>query len=130
MKILLISAAFAACLSASAQLDTVTMGWDPSPETPVPVREYSLYFSQSTNVWTHVKPAGLNTQATVQLDAVGRWYFVAVATGTNGINSAPSNMVSYDVSEAPSPSSGLKVLSAVVTRVSTIVTSTNLITVP
>ncbi len=127
---LILTVFIAMAFQAFAQLDTVTMGWEPSPTTPVPAREYSLYFSQSTNVWTHVKPAGLNTQATVQLDAVGRWYFVAVATGTNGINSVPSNMVSYDVSEAPAPSTGLKVLSSVVTRVSTIVTSTNLITVP
>lgn len=114
--------------SAFAQLDTVTFGWEPSPSPDV--AGYSLYFSKSTNVWTHVKPAGLNTQATVQLDAVGKWYFVAVATGTNGMQSLPSNMVSYDVSESPAAPSGLKVLSAVVTRITTIVTAPNLITAP
>ena len=129
MKILLTAFLTLAC-SAFAQLDTVTFGWEPSNPVTVPVREYNLYFSKSTNVWTHVKPAGLNTQATVQLDSVGRWYFVAVATGTNGMNSLPSNMVAYDVSESTSSPNGLKVISAVVTRIETIVKAPNLITVP
>jgi len=113
----------------SAQSDTVSFGWDPSPTPVAQLREYNLYFTKDTNLWTHVKPVGLNTQATVQLDTIGRWYFVAVAVGTNGIISPPSNMVIYDVTEPPLAASKLKLLSAIVTRVSTITISTNIITV-
>lgn len=125
---LTIAALLAFACSAFAQLDTVTLAWNPSPSPGI--REYSLYFSQSTNEWTHVKNTGLELQATVGLATLGRWYFVAVATDTNGVTSDPSNMVSYDVLPGPTGPSGMRIMSAVVTRVSTVVTSPNLITVP
>lgn len=115
--------------AASAQLDTVTFGWSPSA-TPG-ISENRLYFSKSTNEWTHVKVLGpLATNATVNLTESGRWYFIATVRSPEGLESLPSNVVAYDVSAAPTASSGLKVLSAIVTRVSTVVTSTNLVTVP
>lgn len=126
----MILAAALVALSVSAQtaLDTVTFAWNPSPSPGI--QKYRLYFSQSTNEWTHVKDAGLNLQATVGLPALGKWYFVATATDTNNLESVPSNMVSYDVLSGPAAPGGMRILSAIVTRVSTIVTSTNLITVP
>ncbi len=130
MKLKLILAAALAALNVSAQsaLDTVTLAWNPSPSPGI--QKYRLFFSQSTNEWTHVKDAGLNLQATVGLPALGRWFFIATAMDTNNLESVPSNMVSYDVLSGPAGPAGMRILSAIVTRVSTVVTSPNLIEVP
>lgn len=109
-------------------LDTVTMAWAPSPTSGI--KEYRLYFGKDTNVWSHMTSAGLNMQATVELPSIGRWYFIATATDTNGLQSLPSNIVVYDVSDAPSPPDGMQLLSSIITRSSTITTTTNLIVVP
>lgn len=109
-------------------LDTVTLAWAPSPSSGI--KEYRLYFGKDTNAWSHMTSAGLNTQATVELPSLGRWYFIATATDTNGLQSVPSNIVVYDVSDVPSPPDGMRLLSSIITRSSTIVTTTNLIIVP
>lgn len=129
MKTTLLSILFVPLIAfGQSALDTVTFAWNPSPSAGI--KKYYLYFSQSTNEWTHVKDAGLETQATVGLPALGKWYFIATAMNTNGIESVPSNIVSYDVLPGPAGPSGMRILSAVVTRVSTVVTAPNLITAP
>lgn len=132
IRILLLAVVVALCVSSAfgqtSNVDTVTFKWDPSPSPDV--ASYRLYFSKSTNLWTHVKEAGLSTQVTVGITEPGRWFFIATARTPAGLESLPSNMVVYDAPVAPLPADGLRVLSAIVTRISTIVTSTNLITVP
>jgi len=125
--LLCVAAVSFSALAQSTNVDTVTFEWNASA---VPVSKYRLYFSRSTNEWTHVKDAGQQTRATVELVDFGRWYFTVTATDSNGLQSVPSDVVSYEVGSGPDPVSGLRVLSAVVTRVSTVVTSTNLVTVP
>ncbi len=117
-------------LNATAQtvLDTITFAWNAS--TSPGIKKYFLYFSQSTNEWTHVKDAGLELQATVGLPALGKWYFIATALNTNGIESLPSNMLSFDVLPEPNGPSGLKILSVVSTRIETVVKAPNIITAP
>lgn len=115
--------------AATNNVDTVTLGWDPSPESDV--AGYQLYFGQSSNVWTHVKNVPVSvTQATVDLPTPGTWFFMVTATNQAGLSSLPSNLVSYTTPTGPLAAKGLKILSAVVTRISTITTATNLITVP
>lgn len=123
-----------AALSASAQnaLDTVTLAWNPSPSPAI--AKYKLYFSQSTNAWTHVKDAGLSLQTTVGLPAFGKWYFIATAVATNviadGLESLPSNMIEIDVVPGPDAPSALRILSVVSTRIETVVKAPNITTVP
>lgn len=122
----------ALCVSSAfgqtANVDTVTFAWNPSPSPAI--QRYSLYFSQSTNAWTHVKNAGSELQATVGLPTLGRWYFIATATDTNGLESVPSNMVYYDVLPGPAGPAGMRILSAIVTRISTIVKAPTMIEAP
>lgn len=107
---------------------TATFGWNPSPSTGV--SEYRLYFSKNPNEWTHVKPVGLSTNATVQLPDFGKWYFIVTARSTNGLESLPSNMVAHDIDKAPEPGSGLRIISSTVTQFGTFFVSTNLIFSP
>lgn len=113
---------------AQTPLDTITLGWNPSSSPEV--NGYSLYFSQSTNQWTHVKKTGLTLQATVGLPTLGRWFFIATASDTNGLESLPSNMFTYEVKAGPQKPDGLRILSSIITRVETIVKSTNIIVIP
>ena len=115
--------------AATNNVDTVTLGWNPNTEPDL--AGYQLYFGQSSNVWTHTKivPVG-TTQAAVPIPTPGTWFFIATAKNTAGIESLPSNMVSYTTPTGPGAATGLRILSAVVTRISTITTATNLITVP
>lgn len=115
--------------AATNDIDTVTLGWDPNTESNL--GGYKLYYSQSTNLWSHLKPvAAPSTQTTVQLTGQGTWYFVLTATNTAGIESLPSNIVVYSTPASPLQPSRLRILSAISTRVSSITTTTNLILVP
>ena len=118
----------AQCASAQSALDTITLAWDPSPTAGV--QKYSLYFSQSTNLWTHVKETGLTLQATVGLPMLGKWFFIATATDTNGLESLPSNMLTYEVKADPQKPDGLKILSVVSTRIEIVVKAPNIIVIP
>lgn len=112
----------------SADKDTVTLGWEASTGNP---SGYILYFSQQWTNWTHRKLVDVNIrQASVELTKAGTWYFLVTSTNASGMESGPSNLLAYDMATAPSTNSGLRVISAVVTRVSTIVTATNIVTVP
>jgi len=126
--LLIVAAVSFSTLAQSTNVDTVTLAWNPSPSPGV--TGHRLYFSRSTNEWTHVKILGIATQTTVALTEPGRWYFVVTARSAEGLESIPSNMVAYDVAESPDASEGLRILSAIVTRVSTVFTSTNIVTVP
>lgn len=110
--------------------DAITFTWSPNTETDLV--GYKLYFGQNSNIWTHVKlvPVSSAPKATVELTAPGPWYFIVTATNLAGLESLPSNMVIYTPPNGPAPAAGFKLLSAVVTRISTVTTATNLITVP
>ncbi len=112
----------------TTNFNTVTLGWNANTETNL--AGYRLYFSQSTSVWTHVKNSGLVTQTTVSLPSPGIWRFVVTATDVSGLESDPSNMVTYTNPAGPAAPSLLRVLSATITRVSTVTTATNIILVP
>jgi len=114
--------------SAQSVLDTITLAWNPSPTAGI--QKYSLYFSQSTNAWTHVKETGLTLQATVGLPTLGRWFFIATATDTNGLESLPSNILTYEVKADPQKPDGLKILSVVSTRIETVIKAPNIVVIP
>lgn len=123
-----ILAAPAATAQASNRLDSVTLAWNPNEESDLV--GYRLYFSQNTNAWSHVQPVGLVTTTTVVLPAMGTWFFTLTATNTAGLESPPSPMVQYTTPTAPGKPAVLRLVSAVVSRVSSITTTTNLVYVP
>lgn len=104
------------------------LAWEAVPD----VAEYRLYFSQNTNNWTHVKvvPATGPTEAVVDLPTVGQWWFIATARNADGIESLPSNMVTVTIQDGRPIAPTLRSVATIVTRVSTVTTSTNLIFVP
>lgn len=116
----------------TANKDTVTVSWDPPAQGDPPVAGYVVYFSQSWTNWTHRKFVALSPspKATVDLTALGSWYFIVSATNAAGLESGPSNLLAYEVQTPPATNRTLRLLSAIVTRTSTITTSTNIITVP
>lgn len=131
IRILLLTVVALCATSAFSQtvnVDTVTFAWNPSTATNI--TNYRLYFGKSTNVWTHFKDAGNALQTTVGITEFGRWFFIATARDTEGLESLPSNMVTYDVKNAPGSSSGLRILSAIVTRIETIIKAPVMIEVP
>lgn len=108
----------------------VTLVWNPNTEPDL--AGYRIYFGTSSNVWTHVKAveASPNPQVTLELPEDGTWYFVATARNTAGLESEPSNVVTWPVPVAPTAPEGFRIGSFVVSRTSTVTTSTNLIFVP
>lgn len=88
----------ALCSSARAQYD-VTLAWDPSPDPTV--AGYRLYYGVASGTYTNVIDAGNRTSATASNLVFGvTYYFAVTAYDASGVESLPSNEVSY---EAPSP---------------------------
>jgi hypothetical protein len=131
---ILITIAFACLIgspsmrAADATFNSVTLGWSANAEPDL--AGYRLYFSQSTNEWTHVKPVGLVTEATVELPTPGEWFFILTAKNQADLESLPSNLVRYVTPTGPSRNGTMRILAATATQVSTVTTSTNLILVP
>ena len=72
----------------------VVLAWDPSPDTNV-VGYAVMYGTNSGSYQTRVD-AGKQTNATIQLPANGAtFFFVAIAYTVDGVESLPSNEVSY-----------------------------------
>lgn len=115
-------------IAADATFNAVTLAWQPNAETDL--AGYRLYFSKSTNEWTHVKAVDLVTQATVELPSAGIWFFILTAKNQAGLESLPSNVATYTTPTGPGKPGNLRIASAVATQVSTVTTSTNLILVP
>lgn len=119
----LVALAAALLLSLVCHASALHLAWDPSPSSGVRYRLYA-----HTNTF-----AGLNlTNATVRLDAgtnrtatvsnilAGtRWFFVATAYDTNGLESIPSQELSAVVPEPPAR------LSTVVLQFNATVSGTN-----
>jgi hypothetical protein len=106
---------------------TMTIAWDKSTEPDVV--GYSLYFSQDATEWTHVKHVDAN-EATVKLTDPGTWFFVVTARDKDGLQSLPSDVLTYTTPTGPAKPGSLRIVSAVATQVSTVTTSTNLILSP
>jgi len=114
--------------AADANFNSVTLAWNANTETDL--AGYRLFFSKDPAAWTHVKPLGLVTTATIELPASGTWFFIVTAKNTAGLESLPSNMVEYTTPTAPSKPGLFRIVSAVATQISTVTTSTNIIIVP
>ena len=114
--------------AADTNFNSVTLAWNANTETDL--AGYRLFFSKDPAAWTHVKPLGLVTTATIELPEPGTWFFVLTAKNTAGLESLPSNMVEYTTPTAPLKPGLFRIVSAVATQISTVTTSTNIIIVP
>lgn len=81
-------------------LGSVTLAWNPSQGD---VAGYTVYYGTASQTYTHKLPAGTNTTATVSgLRQGTSYFFVVTAYNPLGLESHPSNEVSY---QAPSSAS-------------------------
>ena len=97
-------------LISHARAASVTLQWDPSPDTEL-VGGYRVYYAAagSTNVSTI--NVGLSTMANVPTLISGSTYtFFIVAVATNGIISDPSNVVTYTPVETFPPTFALTLI--------------------
>src|SRR5258706_15298527 len=75
---------------------SVTLAWDPSPDTNV--ISYNVYYGPGTGNYTNLLSLGNTTNATVTgLLEGGTYFFVATAVDAIGLESDPSNEISYSV---------------------------------
>ncbi|MFA6273488.1 MAG: fibronectin type III domain-containing protein [Candidatus Paceibacterota bacterium] len=75
-------------------LSKVTLEWDASPDSQVD--EYAIHYGTNSGGYTTHQSVGNYTQVTVSNLLHGvTYYFVATAYTTNGLESMPSNEVSY-----------------------------------
>lgn len=82
------------CESNAAQ--TVSLAWDASPDTNVV--GYAVYYGTASGAYDSRLDVGTNTSATVTGLARGlTYFFVATAYDADGLESDPSNEVSFDV---------------------------------
>jgi hypothetical protein len=80
----------------SFALQSVTLAWDPS--TNIDVSGYNIYYGSSSGNYTNQVSVGNVTNVTISdlLEGV-TYFFAATASGTSGLESDPSNEISYSV---------------------------------
>lgn len=97
----------AAIAQAQAQTLDLTLSWDQNPETDI--AGYRVHWGTTSGHYTETRDVGNFTTYKVTGLAQGTtYYFVVTAYNTIGLESLPSEEVSYTTSSAPSPPSGLK----------------------
>jgi len=83
-------------------LAAVPLAWDPSPDANV--LGYAIYYgTNSGNYQTRVPVGNATNTVLSNLTNVGTYYFVAVAYTAEGVESLPSNEVSYTVNSGTPP---------------------------
>jgi len=83
------------CLFMVQQIRAVTIAWDPNKESDI--AGYKLFYG-TANPPTTVVNAGTNTSVTLNnLNAGDTYYFYATAFNTAGLESSPSQTITYSV---------------------------------
>jgi hypothetical protein len=81
-------------ISSARAAQSVTLAWDPSQGSNI--AGYTLYSGTTSGTYTQTTSAGLSTTGTLTNLAAGTtYYFVVTAYDTAGLESAPSNEVSF-----------------------------------
>jgi hypothetical protein len=91
--------ALMAALRLGVASDVVTLAWNPSPDAGI--ARYRIYFGTNAGLYSFVTNAGLALTQTVVLPQRGRWFFVATACDTNGVESRFSNEVEWEIKPDP-----------------------------
>jgi hypothetical protein len=89
---------------------SITLAWNPDTETNI--SNYNLYYGGTSGVYTNSANVGNATNCTVAgLQSAVTYYFAVTADNTSGLESPPSNEISYTVPTlVVSTSPGLPVL--------------------
>src|SRR5437899_9464718 len=75
---------------------SVTLAWNPDSETNI--SNYNLYYGGASGVYTNSVNVGNVTNCTVAgLQSAATYYFAVTADNTSGLESPPSNEISYKV---------------------------------
>jgi len=91
---LLLLAAVLTLRAAASAAPSVTLAWDPNSEPDL--SGYKLYYGPASTSYTNVIDVGPATNATISRLVAGARYFVVVtAYNTAGLESDPSNEISY-----------------------------------
>lgn len=82
-------------LACVVKMLAVTLAWDASPDANV--SGYAIYYGTNSGGWTVRVDVGNVTNCTITLPTSGNvtYFFVATAYTPEGIESVPSNEVSY-----------------------------------
>jgi len=102
-KILVAVSIVGLAFSVMAQ-NNVTLAWDASPDASNVATYQILYGTVSGGDYLQTSPpvpVGTLEDTVLNLAGGARYYFVCVAVGTNGLSSAYSNEVFYDVPIGP-----------------------------
>jgi hypothetical protein len=84
------------------QADTVTLAWDPNSESDL--AGYRLYYGEASGEYSQSVDVGNTNTITVStLNEATTYFFVVTAYDTTGLESDPSNEVSYSVPAANQP---------------------------
>jgi hypothetical protein len=95
--------AFAAILTSASGSQSVTLAWDPNPETDI--AGYRVKYGTAPGSYVQSIDIGNTTTATIPNLAEGStYYFVVTARNTSASESAPSNEVSITVAGNQPPS--------------------------
>src|SRR5215207_8900081 len=82
------------------QAASANLEWDPNTESDL--AGYRIYYGNTSGVYGATLDVGNTTRATVENLVVGQsYYFVATAYNTAGLESTPSNEVSFNASGSP-----------------------------
>jgi hypothetical protein len=90
----------------------VKLAWDdPGEAENAIIAGYKIFLGPESGVYSRTVPiAGIDTKATVEDLVVGETYFSVVkAIGKNGLESGPSNEITFTISPTPGAPSGLRV---------------------
>jgi hypothetical protein len=84
-----------------------SLAWDANSEPDL--AGYRLYWGTGSGTYQFTQQLGLTTNHTVTNLVLGQtWYFVVTAFNTSGLESGPSNEVSYRPPSQPKPPKGLR----------------------
>ena len=98
---------------AGSQLRSVHLAWDANPEPDI--KGYRLHWGTETGAYPITVDVGNTTTGTLEVPATaGLYYAVVTAYNTAGLESLPSNEVSFSV-VGPSRPTGVKMIRVSVT---------------
>jgi Fibronectin type III domain len=100
--LMLIAALTAMIPNHTAKGADVTLAWDPSVGPDI--TGYRLYLGTASGVYIQTSDVGINTSTMVSNLTVGQtYYFVVTAYTSSGLESPPSNEVSFTPTSSPTP---------------------------
>lgn len=87
-------------LSLAHAASSVTLAWDPNPESDI--AGYRVHYGTMSGNYTQMLDVGNNTTATVSnLSSASTYFFVVTAYNTSGLESLPSSEIAFFPNQGP-----------------------------